>query len=167
MVIRNMLAADWSAVKTIYAEGIATGNATFETSPPQWSVWDTAHRTDCRFVAEEEGLVCGWAALTPVSGRCVYAGVADISIYIAGAHRGKGLGALLLAQLVEASEQAGLWTLQAGIFPENVGSLRLHEQAGFQLVGRRERIGQMQGVWRDTVLLERRSKKVGTPLNNH
>ncbi len=156
-----MQAADWPAVSAIYAEGIATGNATFETTPPDWPAWDAGHRPDCRFVAEVDGVVDGWAALTPVSGRCVYAGVADVSIYIGAAFQGQGIGKRLMAQLVAASEQAGLWTLQAGIFPENTGSLRLHEQAGFQLIGRRERIGQMQGVWRDTLLLERRSKTVG------
>lgn len=161
VTIRALTASDWPAVRAIYAEGIATGNATFETAAPEWSAWDAAHRPDSRFVAEEDGEVCGWAALTPVSGRCVYAGVAEVSVYIAGACRGKGIGALLLEQLVNTSEQLGLWTLQAGIFPENTASLRLHEKAGFRLVGRRERIGQMKGLWRDTVLLERRSATVG------
>ncbi len=157
ITIRDLQATDWSAVRAIYAEGIATGNATFETAPPEWDIWNAAHRSDCRFVAEENGVVCGWAALTPVSGRCVYAGVAEVSVYVAETSRGKNIGTLLLESLVKASEEAGLWTLQAGIFPENAPSVRLHEKAGFRWVGRRERIGQMNGVWRDTVLLERRS----------
>lgn len=162
MNIRTLQLTDWPAVKTIYEQGIATGNATFESRAPGWEAWDAAHRPDCRFAAEDEtGQVCGWAALTPVSGRCVYAGVAEVSVYVAEACRGMGIGRLLLSALVEASEQVGLWTLQAGIFPENTGSLILHERAGFRMVGRRERIGQMHGQWRDTVLLERRSTAVG------
>ena len=163
MVIRDLQAADWPAVRAIYAEGLATGQATFETTPPEWTAWEAAHLPDCRFIAEESGMVCGWAALTPVSGRCVYAGVAEVSVYVAGVARGKGVGGQLLERLIIASEQAGLWTLQAGIFPENVASVRLHLKAGFRLVGHRERIGQLQGVWRDTVLLERRSTTVGAP----
>ena len=163
MAIRELQAADWPAVRAIYAEGLATGQATFETTPPEWTAWDAAHLSDCRFIAEESGKVCGWAALTPVSGRCVYAGVAEVSVYVAGVARGKGVGGQLLERLIIASEQAGRWTLQAGIFPENVASVRLHLKAGFRLVGHRERIGQLQGVWRDTVLLERRSTTVGAP----
>jgi L-amino acid N-acyltransferase YncA len=162
MTIRTLQPTDWPAVKTIYEQGIATGNATFEAQAPGWEIWDTAHRPDCRFVAENEvGEVCGWAALTPVSGRCVYAGVAEVSVYVASAARGQGIGQALLERLVQASEEAGLWTLQAGIFPENTSSLRIHERAGFRMIGRRERIGQMQGQWRDTMLLERRSAAVG------
>ena len=162
MHIRALQPTDWHSVKTIYEQGIATGNATFESRAPDWEAWDAAHRPDCRFVVEDQaGQVCGWAALTPVSGRCVYAGVAEVSVYIAESCRGMGIGRLLLSALVEASEQVGLWTLQAGIFPENTGSLALHERAGFRLIGRRERIGQMHGQWRDTVLLERRSTAVG------
>lgn len=157
------MAADWPAVRSIYMEGIGTGNATFETSPPEWPVWDANHRPDCRFVAEDADAVCGWTALTPVSGRCVYAGVAEVSVYVAEASRGQGIGIRLLESLVQASETAGLWTLQAGIFPENEASVRIHERAGFRLVGRRERIGQMQGAWRDTLVLERRSNIVGIP----
>lgn len=163
IIIRALLAADWPAVRSIYVEGMATGNATFETTPPEWSVWDANHRPDCRLVAEVAGVVCGWAALTPVSGRCVYAGVAEVSVYVAEASRGKGIGLRLLESLVRASEAAGFWTLQAGIFPENAASVRLHESTGFRLVGRRERIGQMQGAWRDTLVLERRSHIVGLP----
>ncbi len=163
IVLRELQVTDWPAVRTIYAEGLATGLATFETTPPEWATWDAAHLPDGRFIAEDDGLVCGWAALTPVSGRCVYAGVAEVSVYVAAAARGKGVGAQLLQRLVDASERAGLWTLQAGIFPENVASVRLHLKAGFRLVGHRERIGQLHGVWRDTVLLERRSATVGAP----
>ena len=162
MKIRTLQPNDWPVVKTIYEQGIATGNATFETQAPSWEIWDAAHRPDCRFVAEDEaGQVCGWAALTPVSGRCVYAGVAEVSVYVAETCRGMGIGRLLLERLVSASEQVGLWTLQAGIFPENTGSVALHEHTGFRVIGRRERIGQMHGLWRDTVLLERRSTAVG------
>lgn len=162
MEIRTLQPTDWPAVKTIYEQGIATRNATFETQAPEWEIWDKAHRPDCRFVAENEaGEVCGWAALTPVSGRCVYAGVAEVSVYVAEAHRGQGIGLTLLERLVQASEAAGLWTLQAGIFPENAGSLSIHEHMGFRMIGRRERIGQMHGQWRDTVLLERRSTVAG------
>ncbi len=157
IIIRDLQAADWPTVRAIYAEGIATGNATFESTPPEWETWNAAHRSDCRFVADEDGINCGWAALTAVSGRCVYAGVAEISVYVAEACRGKKIGTRLLEHLIAASEQSGFWTLQAGIFPENTASLRIHEQAGFRLVGRRERIGQMHGIWRDTLLLERRS----------
>jgi phosphinothricin acetyltransferase len=151
----------WDAVAAIYHEGIATHNATFETEPPTWEAWDAGHLKDCRFVALRDGVVVGWAALTPVSGRCVYAGVAEVSVYVAAAARGQGIGRLLLSALVEASEAAGLWTLQAGIFPENAASLAIHAICGFREVGRRERIGQMNGVWRDVVLLERRSERVG------
>jgi len=161
VVIRELQPADWPAVRAIYLEGIATGNATFETTAPEWDIWDKAHRNDCRFVADENGTVYGWAALTPVSGRCVYAGVGEVSVYISAASRGKGIGGQLLDYLIKASEEAGFWTLQAGIFPENVASVSLHGKAGFRLVGRRERIGQMQDVWRDTILLERRSATVG------
>jgi phosphinothricin acetyltransferase len=163
MKIRALQPADWPAVKTIYEEGIATRNATFETKAPEWESWDASHRPDARFVAEDEtGKLCGWAALTPVSGRCVYAGVAEVSVYISESSRGMGVGRLLLSQLVETSELLGLWTLQAGVFPENTASLTLHERLGFRLIGRRERIGQMKdGQWRDTILLERRSQVVG------
>lgn len=133
MLIRELKAADWEAVRTIYAEGIATGNATFETKPPEWSQWDGAHRTDCRFIAENDGEIYGWSALTPVSARCVYAGVAEVSVYVSEAGRGKGVGRVLLQKLVESSEAAGIWTLQAGIFPENTASVRLHEKAGVHL----------------------------------
>ena len=149
---------DWPRVRAIYAEGIATGNATFETEAPSWEAWNAAHLEEGRIVARDaSGTLLGWAALTPVSARCVYAGVGDLSVYVAAAARGRGVGRLLLQGLIEASERAGLWTLQAGVFPENVASLALHRACGFREVGRRERIGRMNGVWRDVVLLERRS----------
>ncbi len=160
--IAAMTLADAEGVLAIYAEGLATGEATFETEVPTWAAWDAGHLQDCRLVARVGGTLVGWAALSPVSGRCVYAGVAEVSVYVAAAARGQGVGAALLRHLVAASEGAGLWTLQAGIFPENAASLRLHERCGFRVVGRRERIGQLHGRWRDTLLLERRSSMVGT-----
>jgi phosphinothricin acetyltransferase len=161
IIIEPMQAADWETVRAIYAEGIATGNATFETETPPWERWDAGHRRDCRLVARAGGEVVGWAALSPVSSRPVYAGVAEVSIYVAAAARGKGIGKRLLSAQVEASERAGVWTLQASIFPENAVSIGLHEAFGFRVLGRRERVGKMNGVWRDTVIMERRSQKVG------
>lgn len=152
---------DWTEVRRIYGEGIATGNATFETEIPSWEAWNAAHRRDCRLVVRDGANLLGWAALTPVSGRCVYGGVADLSVYIAAAARGRGVGRALLTSLIQESEQQGIWTLQAGIFPENEASLRLHRALGFRDVGRRERIGAMSGAWRDVMLLERRSAVVG------
>ncbi|GAB2862250.1 GNAT family N-acetyltransferase [Hymenobacter ruber] len=163
MTILPLTAAHWPAVRAIYAEGMATGTATFATEPPTWEAWDTGHLASCRLVATDEtGRVLGWAALSPVSGRCVYAGVAEVSVYVGAAARGRGVGLALMKALVTESEQKGLWTLQAGIFPENTASVRLHEAVGFRQVGRRERIGQLRGVWHDTLLLERRSAVVGT-----
>jgi phosphinothricin acetyltransferase len=153
---------DWPAVSAIYEEGIATGNATFQPAAPAWDEWDRNHRTDCRLVgADESGVIIGWAALTPVSGRCVYTGVAEVSVYVAAVARGNGVGRKLLRSLVETSEAAGVWTLQAGIFPENAASLAVHHGCGFRTVGRRERIGKMNDRWRDVLLLERRSTIVG------
>lgn len=152
----------YQGVKEIYEFGIATGNATFQTEAPSWDEWDKNHLQHCRLVAvDENATVMGWAALTPVSGRCVYAGVAEVSVYIHPNHQGKGVGKKLMEELISGSEHQNLWTLQAGIFPENKASLRLHEQAGFRKVGYREKIGKLKNVWRDTVLLERRSKKIG------
>jgi len=156
-----MHAHDWDEVRRIYGEGIATGNATFETEVPSWEAWDRAHRADCRWVVREGSRLLGWAALSPVSGRCVYAGVAEVSVYVAAAARGRGVGRVLLAALIESSERQGIWTLQAGIFPENEASIRLHQSLGFQEVGRRERIGALAGTWRDVALLERRSRIAG------
>jgi phosphinothricin acetyltransferase len=155
--IRAMDAADWDGVRSVYLEGIATGNATFEMSAPEWQRWDSGHRADCRLVACDESGVIGFAALSPVSSRQVYAGVAEVSVYVGQRARGTGVGARLLHELVRASEEAGVWTLQAGIFPENAASLALHKRAGFRVVGTRERIGQRDGRWRDVVLMERRS----------
>jgi phosphinothricin acetyltransferase len=160
--VEPMQDGDWPEVRRIYAEGIATGNATFETETPSWSTWDAAHRRDCRLVVRDGAGLLGWAAVTPVSGRCVYEGVADLSLYVATASRGRGVGRLLLRALIDESERQGIWTLQAGIFPENEASLRLHRGLGFRDVGRRERIGRMGGVWRDVMLLERRSAAAGS-----
>jgi phosphinothricin acetyltransferase len=162
-----MTAAHWSAVCAIYAEGLATGQASFMVELPTWAGWDASHLPVGRLVAVADAApnpVLGWVALSPVSGRCVYAGVAEVSVYVAGTARGQGVGRALLAAMIAASEEQGLWTLQAGIFPENVASVRLHEAVGFRVVGRRERIGQLHGVWRDTLLLERRSAVVGSAL---
>ena len=167
MTLHPLTAAHWPQVRAIYEQGIATGNATFQTQAPSWDEWDPGHLPHSRWVAldasyDGSGQVLGWAALSPVSGRCVYGGVAEVSVYVAGAARGRGVGRQLLAALVSAAEQHGIWTLQAGIFPENTPSISIHAGAGFREVGRRERIGQLHGVWRDTVLLERRSAIVGT-----
>lgn len=159
--IRSMQATDWEEVRKIYLEGIATGHATFEVSAPSWAQWNAAHLPFARLVARDGDVIVGWAALSPVSQRCVYGGVAEVSVYVSAASRGSGVGQKLLSALVDESEQNGIWTLQAGIFPENQSSLALHRGCGFRDVGPRERIGKMNGVWRDTILLERRSKKVG------
>ena len=161
MTIDEMRPDDWEAVRQIYAEGIATGQATFEQQPPDWPQWDEGHLKVCRLVARLEDGVVGWAALSPVSRRPVYAGVAEVSIYVAAGQRGKGVGKELLQAVIEASERAGIWTLQSSTFPENTASLRLQTSCGFRIVGRRERIGCLDGVWRDTILLERRSAVVG------
>ena len=156
-----MTEQDWPSVRTIYEAGIATGNATFETSAPSYAAWDASHLAEHRIVAVDiDGVVTGWAALLAVSDRCVYAGVAENSVYIHPDHRGRGVGADLLDALVAGAERAGYWTIQTGIFPENTASIALHERVGFRIVGRRERIGQLTGVWRDTFLLERRSTRL-------
>lgn len=156
-----MAPSDWPAVRRIFREGIETGDATFETEPPPWEAWDEAHLERPRVVAVLDGEVVGWAALTPVSDRCVYGGVAEVSVYVGEGARGRGVGRSLLEALVRGSEEVGLWTLQAGIFPENEASIRLHEACGFRTVGVRERLGEMAGEWRDVVLMERRSSVVG------
>lgn len=160
--IESMTPEHWEMVRRILAEGIATGEATFETEPPGREAWDRTHLPFARLVARSGDDVVGWAALSPVSDRCVYGGVAEVSVYVAEGRRGEGLGSLLLRELVRESERNGIWTLQAGIFPENTGSLELHRRAGFREVGRRERLGKLGGRWRDVVLLERRSDRVGT-----
>lgn len=165
-VINSMTPDDWEQVRRIYQEGIATGHATFETEAPDWERWNTAHLLDCRLVAREGDTVIGWAALSSVSGRRVYSGVAEVSLYIRANERRQGAGAALLAALIGASEKAGIWTLQGGIFPENRASLTLVKKYGFREVGRRERLGKMThgplaGIWRNVILLERRSQSVG------
>lgn len=161
MTIEPMTPGDWEQVRAIYLEGIATGHATFETDAPSWEAWDAAHSRFARLVAQEGDVIGGWAALSPVSQRCVYGGVAEVSVYVSADRRGSGIGKKLLGALIAASEANGIWTLQAGMFPENSGSLALHLSCGFREVGRRERIGKLHGVWRDTILLERRSPVVG------
>jgi phosphinothricin acetyltransferase len=157
--IRELRPEDWPAVRKIYAEGIRGGDATFETETPSWEMWDAAH-SELRLVADGVGAVVGWAALSPVSERCCYRGVGEVSVYVAEVARGAGLGRALLDELVRRSEQAGYWTLSAGVFPENEASIRLHKACGFREVGVRERLGELHGVWRDVVLLERRSTLV-------
>jgi L-amino acid N-acyltransferase YncA len=159
--IAAMTKEHWVAVRDIFGQGIATGNATFETTVPGWEEWDARHMPSCRLVAARGDMIVGWAALSSVSSRHVYRGVAEVSVYLAENERGQGIGAALLAKLVDESERNGIWTLQAGILAENAASIRLHEKAGFRIVGRRERIGSMHGQWRDTVLMERRSESVG------
>jgi L-amino acid N-acyltransferase YncA len=159
--IKPMGREHWPEVLRIYLEGIATGNATFEVEAPSWEKWDGSHLPNCRLIAQEESKILGWAALSPVSSRRVYAGVVEVSAYVAEAARGKGIGKSLLSALIESSEDCGVWTLQAGIFPDNTASITLHKSLGFREVGRRERIGKMGDAWRDVVLLERRSAKVG------
>jgi phosphinothricin acetyltransferase len=162
MRVDAMSSDDWPAVRDIYEAGIATGEATFQTEAPAWDAWDAAHLETCRLVArDEDGALIGWAALGRVSARPVYAGVAEVSVYVAASARGRGVGRLLLTALIDASERDGRWTLQASIFPENEASVRLHERCGFRVVGRRERIARQYGRWRDTLLLERRSSVVG------
>jgi len=162
LIIEPMQPGDWDQVRAIYLEGIATRHATFETADPTWQQWDTAHLPFARLVARQDDQLMGWAALSPVSQRCVYGGVAEVSVYVSASRRGTGVGTKLLQALIAESEQNGIWTLQAGMFPENTGSLALHQSCGFREVGRRERIGKMNGIWRDTILLERRSRTVGT-----
>jgi L-amino acid N-acyltransferase YncA len=158
---RGMRPEDWPAMAAIYAEGIATGNATFETEVPSWEQWDARHLAEHRLVAELDGRVVGWIAVSPVSTRCAYAGVVEHSVYVAGSARGRGVGRLLLAALIESTERGGIWTLQTGIFPENEPSLALHRSAGFRVLGVRERPGRLDGRWRDVVVLERRSTVAG------
>jgi phosphinothricin acetyltransferase len=159
--VEKMHHEDWGAVRIIYSEGIATGNATFETEVPEWEDWNRSHLHDCRLVAKDGSRVVGWAALTPVSSRCIYSGAAEVSVYVAISERGRGIGKALLRSLITESERTGIWTLQASMFPENIASIVLHKACGFREIGVRERIGRMRGVWRDTVLMERRSKVVG------
>jgi phosphinothricin acetyltransferase len=158
--IEPLVVEDWPDVARIYAEGIATGEATFETEVPSWESWDGAHLAEHRFVARHEGHVVGFAAVSAVSDRCVYGGVVENSVYVAESARGAGIGRLLLECLVASTEEAGIWTIQSGIFPENAASLALHERVGFRVVGRRARLGKLKGVWRDVLLVERRSDAI-------
>ncbi len=165
--IAPMAASDTEAVLTVFAEGIASGDATFQTEAPGWAEWDAAHLPTPRLVARDAaGVLLGWCALSAVSNRAVYAGVVEESVYVATAARGQGVGRALLEAMVRESEAAGLWTLQAGIFPENAASIALHEACGFRIVGLRERIGRHFGEWRDVVFLERRSRVAGTQPNS-
>lgn len=161
--IRSMEAGDWPSVKAIYQEGIDTGIATFETEVPEWKQWDKMHLNHSRLVAEQDDEIAGWAALSAVSNRCVYAGVAEVSIYVAGSWQKSGIGTRLLKALIEHSEENEIWTLQAGVFAENKPSIKLHQKCGFRVVGRREKLGCLHEEWKDVVLLERRSEKIGLP----
>jgi L-amino acid N-acyltransferase YncA len=156
MLVRPLVPEDYPAVADVFAEGIATGRATFETRVPTWQEWDAAHLPEHRFVAELDGEVAGWAAVVPYSRRDVYRGVGEESVYVAERARGRGVGRALLETVIASARNGGLWTLQAGIFPDNVASLELHRRLGFREVGVRERIGQLDGAWRDVVLLELR-----------
>jgi len=159
-MVAELRAEQWTQVARVYADGIVTGNATFETAVPKWDRWDSAHLDEHRFVAVRDGRVVGWAAVSAVSDRCVYGGVVENSVYVAESARGQGVGRMLLERLIASTEAAGIWTIQTGIFPENEASLRLHRQVGFEIVGRRRRLGKLNGVWRDVLLLERRSSVV-------
>jgi len=160
ITLEHLQPEHWPDVERIYADGIATGNATFETEVPSWEGRDSAHLPQHRFVALRDGAPVGWVAVSPVSDRCVYGGVVENSVYVDERARGGGVGRLLLERLVASTEAAGIWTIQTGVFPENEPSLRLHEWAGFEVVGRRKRLGKLHGVWRDVLLLERRSDLV-------
>jgi phosphinothricin acetyltransferase len=159
--IRPLNQEDWNSVAGIYKEGIETGNATFQTEIPTWDVWNAGHLKACRLVAILNNEITGWAALTPVSGRSVYTGVAEVSVYVSNQFKGQKVGTKLLSALITESEKEGIWTLQASIFPENPTSIKIHENMGFRKVGIREKIGRIYGIWRDTILLERRSKIIG------
>lgn len=161
LAIETLREDDWPAIRLIYVDGIATGQATFETNAPSWEEWDATHLGFARLVAREAGDVIGWAALSPVSKRKAYSGVAEVSVYVAENSRGRGIGKTLLERLIHESEQNGIWTLQAAVFPENSATVALHTHCGFREVGRRERISKLNGRWRDTIFLERRSKTVG------
>ncbi len=158
--IEALRAEHWPGVARVYAEGIATRNATFETEVPAWDVWDASHLPGHRFVALRDGEIVGWAAVSPVSGRCCYQGVVENSVYVAESVRGQGVGRRLLEALIASTEAAGIWTIEAGMFPENEASIRLHERAGFETVGTHKRLGKLDEAWRDVLLLERRSPSV-------
>lgn len=162
IIVRPMTASDWQAVSKIYAEGISTGFATFEKDIPSYQSWDAAHMQSCRLIATDDNAILGWAALSPVSSRCVYGGIGEVSVYVGKDCRGRGVGKLLMQALINESETEGLWTIQSGIFPENEGSIELHKKAGFRYIGKRERVGKLDGVWKDNLLFERRSTTIGT-----
>jgi phosphinothricin acetyltransferase len=154
--VRHFRDEDWSAVHAIYAQGIATGNATYETEPPSFERWSASHPSEHRFVAVCDGAVVGWVAGSPVSDRCAYAGVLEDSVYVDARAQGQGIGRHLLEAFIAHADAAGIWTIQSGIFPENVASVELHRRCGFRVVGTRERLGQLNGTWRDVLLMERR-----------
>lgn len=161
IIFENVQQKHYQQISQIYEEGIKTGNATFQTSASSWEEWDKSHFQHSRIVALLAGEIVGWAALSPVSSRCVYGGVAEVSVYVGEKARGNGVGEALLNELIAQSEQQGIWMLQSGIFPENIGSIRIHEKCGFRIVGFREKIGKMNNIWRDNLLLERRSQVIG------
>ncbi|MBB5334690.1 GNAT family N-acetyltransferase [Chryseobacterium koreense] len=161
MKIQLITEDNFSDVVEIYKQGLATNIATFQNDLPQWEDWDKGHLSFCRISIYEDNKMLGWTALTPVSSRCVYAGVAEVSVYVSQEERGKGIGKILLAELIKQSEANGIWTLQSGIFSENISSIKLHEKCGFRMVGYREKIGKKDGIWKDNVLMEHRSKNIG------
>jgi len=161
MEIIELLPDHWEDIRTIYLQGIATKHATFQKEAPSWEEWNKGHLSNLRYIAVIDGAIAGWAVLSPVSSRCVYAGVTEVSVYIHESYRGKGVGQALLQKLINESEANNIWTLQSGIFPENTASIALHEKLGFRIIGYREKVGKMDGIWRDTVLMERRSKITG------
>src|SRR6185503_4288820 len=161
LIIDNLTVDDWEQVRAIYIEGIETGQATFEVAAPTWDQFDSSHLPECRLAARAQNQIMGWAALSPVSQRKAYEGVAEVSVYVAESHRGRGVGKALLETIIIMSERCGIWTLQGATFPENTASLRLQEHCGFRVVGRRERIARQRGVWRDTIITERRSRLIG------
>lgn len=165
-VTERMKPEDWRQVRSIYLEGIATGDSTFEADTPDWEKWDSAHLQEHRLVVRDGEDILAWAALSPVSDRCVYSGVAELSLYVASEHRGRGIGSVLIEAIIDSTEEAGIWTLQGGIFPENKASIRLARKHRFKEVGKREKIGKMTygnhaGTWRDVILVERRSTVTG------
>ncbi len=160
VAITDLRPEHWPEVARIYGEGIATGDATFESSIPEWEAWHASHLPEHRSIALIDGNVVGWVAVSGVSDRCVYGGVVENSVYVAASARGQGVGRRLLEELIASTEAAGIWTIQSGIFPENIASLRVHEAVGFDVVGRRKKLGKLAGVWRDVLLVERRSDVV-------
>ncbi len=161
IIIEPMLRTHWNDVSRIYQEGIETGFATFETEVPSWKQWNENHLKTCRLIGIDESNILGWAALSPVSSRCVYGGVAEVSVYVSTSEWGRKIGEKLLLSLIDESEKNGFWTLLSGIFPDNIGSIELHKKVGFRVIGKREKIGQLDGVWKDNILFERRSKIIG------